>query len=215
MSENNGIVMVIKPPNFQTAVFRIEGTSPYVQNKFSSKARQIIKDTQAEGSTSKGRKTREPKDFDLNYRMAMHVSAEGWYGIPAPAFRNGLVSACRVVGFKMTLAKLSLFTLADGFDKDDASPLVKIIHGEPQYLELPVRNASGVIDLRARPMWNPGWRADVRIRWDADQFRLDDVANLLARHGQQVGIGEGRADSKDSCGMGWGHFRILDKEECN
>ena len=46
------------------------------------------------------------------------------------------------------------------------------------------------------------------IRWDADQFTLDDVTNLLSRVGLQVGIGEGRPDSKNSAGMGWGLFEI-------
>jgi len=32
--------------------------------------------------------------------------------------------------------------------------------------------------------------------------------NLLHRAGLQVGIMEGRPDSKDSCGCGWGTFKI-------
>jgi len=31
--------------------------------------------------------------------------------------------------------------------------------------------------------------------------------------GLQVGIGEGRPDSKNSAGMGWGMFTIEDKEK--
>jgi hypothetical protein len=46
------------------------------------------------------------------------------------------------------------------------------------------------------------------VVYDADQFTLEDVSNLLARAGMQVGIGEGRPDSKMSAGMGWGTFRI-------
>jgi len=34
------------------------------------------------------------------------------------------------------------------------------------------------------------------------------LTNLLARAGLQVGIGEGRPDSKNSAGMGWGLFQI-------
>jgi hypothetical protein len=43
-----------------------------------------------------------------------------------------------------------------------------------------------------------------------DQFTPEDVANLMARVGMQVGIGEGRPDSKNSAGMGWGLFKIAD-----
>ena len=52
------------------------------------------------------------------------------------------------------------------------------------------------------------WKAKLKIRFDADQFSLEDVTNLLSRVGQQVGIGEGRPDSKHSAGMGWGLFII-------
>jgi hypothetical protein len=57
-------------------------------------------------------------------------------------------------------------------------------------------------------MWREGWEAKLRIRYDADQFSLSDVSNLLARAGMQVGVGEGRPDSKDSAGLGWGLFSL-------
>lgn len=197
----------IKAPNFQLAEFVIRGTAPYVQNKFSAKARQEMRDKQLAGSRAKKGTAREGKDFEAAYKGAMHCIAEGVYGIPAPAFRNAMISACRIVGFKMTLAKLSVFCLADGFDSDDGTPLVRITEGEPHYTELAVRNASGVADLRPRPMWNE-WAAKVRIRYDGDQFTSADVHNLLARAGMQVGVGEGRPDSKNTAGMGWGTFDV-------
>ena len=49
----------------------------------------------------------------------------------------------------------------------------------------------------------------VRIRFDADQFTLTDVANLFARVGLCGGIGEGRPDSKTSAGIGYGLFEIV------
>ena len=57
------------------------------------------------------------------------------------------------------------------------------------------------------------WAADITIRWDADQFTVEDVSNLLSRVGLQVGIGEGRPDSKNSAGMGWGLFEIASSKE--
>lgn len=205
--------VTILPPNFQTAVFRITGTAPYCQNKFSQKAREQIRLKQEAGSAGKKGMKREPKDFQACYEGAMHKTKEGWCGIPAPAFRNAMVSACRVVGFKMTHAKLAVFIEADGFDPEDGMPLVRILKGEPKYHEMAVRNESGVCDLRARPMWDPGWEADVRIRFDAEMFTIEDIANLLMRAGQQVGVGEGRPDSRKSCGMGWGMFRVLESKE--
>jgi hypothetical protein len=202
----------ITAPNFQSIGILITGTAPYVQNKFSSKAMQEMKDKQEAGSVAAKGKKRQAKDFQDAYKQAIHISHEGWYGIPAPAFRNAMISACRVVGFKMTLAKLSVFVEADGFDKSDGTPLVKIVKGDPEYFESLVRIQS-TVDIRPRPMWQPGWKARVRITYDGDQFTAIDIANLMMRVGMQVGIGEGRPDSKDSTGMGWGHFSIETTKE--
>lgn len=204
-------IVEIKAPNFDVIELVIEGTAPYVQNAFSKKAREQIKKTQEAGSTSRSKKIRKAKDFQKCYEGSMHVSEEGWHGIPASAFRNAMISACRTVGYTMTHAKLAVFIEADGFDRTDGTPLVKITKGKPKYCEHYVRNETGVVDLRARAMWKPGWRAVVRIRYDQDMLKRSDIVNLMARVGIQVGIGEGRPDSKKSCGMGWGLFAMTTK----
>jgi hypothetical protein len=164
-----------------------------------------------EGSTTRSKRTnRAARDFNADAEGAAYRSDAGWYGMNAAAFRNASISACRLVGFKMTLAKLSIFIEADGFDKDEGTPLVRIISEEPAVSVMAVRNATGVMDMRARPVWRPGWKAVVRIRWDADQFTVDDITNLLLRVGMQVGIGEGRPDSRESAGLGYGLFNIVD-----
>lgn len=198
--------VTIKAPSIQTASFKIVGTAPYVQLRFSEKAMRTMMDKQKLGSQANKKKAKEARDFDEDFRQAQHVSTDGWPGIPASAFRNGLISACRLVGFKMTLAKLSLFVGEDGFDKVDAVPLVRIT-GNPEPLIMHARNATGVCDIRVRAKFWP-WSAELRVSYDADQFSTQDVANLLLRVGTQVGIGEGRPDSKMSAGMGWGTFSI-------
>lgn len=198
--------VAIKPANIQQAVFRIKGTAPYVQARFSGKAMQAMMSKMAAGSTATKSRAKPARDFDDDYRQAMHVSAEGWCGIPAGAFRQAMISACRLVGFKMTLAKLSVFVHADGFDKIDGIPLIRL-EGEPERIDMAVRNATGVADIRVRPMWRE-WSAEVRVKYDADQFTLEDVSNLMQRVGLQVGIGEGRPDSRESAGLGWGTFEL-------
>jgi len=200
--------VIIKPPRFQVAEFVIRGTAPYVQQAFSQKAAEQIKAKQEAGSQAKKGKTRESKNFQECYEESIHYSREGWPGIPAASIRAAMVSACRIVGFKMTLAKLSVFVEADGFDRRDGAPLIKFLKGEPHYVEHPVR-IQNVADIRARAMWDEGWEAAVRIRFDEDQFSLADITNLLMRVGTQVGIGEGRPDSKSSVGMGWGTFELV------
>lgn len=202
--------VTIAAPNMVTIALKIRGTTPYVQNKFSNKAREQMKAAQEAGSTGKKGKKRDAKDFQKCYEEAQYKMAGGGWGIPCGAFRRGLVSACRTVGFTMTHAKIGLFIVQDGKDADDiGTPLVKITNGKPRYFESPVRNDNGSADIRARPMWEEGWEATIRIRFDADMFTVEDATNLLARVGAQIGVGEGRADSKDSCGMGWGFFDVV------
>lgn len=200
----------IKAPNLITATFRIIGTAPLVQARFAEKGKIMM--AQQAGQQARSKKKREPKDFDALCDASVHYSKEGWAGFSASAIRCASISACRLVGFKMTLAKLSIFVEADGFDREDGTPLVRIIGGDYRSVTHHVRNATGVVDIRSRPMWDE-WEADVRIRFDADQFSLTDITNLLSRVGAQVGIGEGRPDSKSSAGMGWGMFRLSDSQD--
>lgn len=199
--------VTISPPNFQMGRYKIVGTAPYVQHKFSQKAREQLKEQQEAGSTARSKRKREAKNFQEHYEQAQHISHDGWVGIPASAFRKAMISACKIVGFHMSKAKLAIFIEADGFDRDENTPLVKITKGEPEYFESLVR-IQQTIDIHPRPLWQPGWEAILRVRWDADLFTETDIANLLMRAGLQVGIGEGRPDSKDTPGMGWGIFEM-------
>jgi hypothetical protein len=199
--------LTIAAPNLKTASFKIVGTAPYVQSKFSQKALLIMRETQEMGSVAKKGRKKAPKNFAELFEGAIHKAEDGWFGIPANGIRAAFVSACRTVGFKMTLAKLSLFVEADGFDESEGTPLVKITKGKPRHVEHAVR-IQQTTDIRVRAMWDPGWEATVRVRYDADQFNLEDVTNLLMRVGMQVGLGEGRPDSRSSAGMGWGLFDL-------
>lgn len=202
--------VVIKAPNLQIVEFRVHGTAPYVQHRFWKKAQMM--ETQEAGSTtqSKSRKARAPRDFQGDYEQSKHISSDGWCGIPAPAFRNALISSCRVAGFVMTRAKLSVFVVPDGFDREDGTPLVKITKGTPQMHTGYAKNADGSVDIRARAMF-PEWGCVLRVRYDGDQFTATDVTNLVERAGLQVGIGEGRPDSPKSAGMGWGTFTTAEE----
>jgi len=180
--------------------------SPLVINAFSSKARETMRAAQELGSVGKKGKKKDPKDFDALYMAARHISRDGWDGVNAATFRNAAISACRLCGFKMTLGKLSVFVEADGISAADGTPLVRV-HGEPVPFEAMVRNQTGVADIRIRPRWDE-WSAMLRIRFDREQFSDEDIINLLVRAGTQCGIGEGRPDSSNSFGLGWGLFEI-------
>ena len=200
-------VVTIKPPNFQVALFTIKGLAPLVIHRFSAKLKEQMRTKMEQGKSASSKRHREPKATDELFEEARYTSRQGWDGFHAAAIRNAAISACRLVGFKMTLAKLSIFCEADGVDaKEPQIPLVRI-YGEPVKQEDMARVETGQPYVTVRAAYHD-WSAKVRIRFDADQFSLEDVTNLLARVGSQVGIGEGRPDSPNSAGMGWGLFEV-------
>ena len=208
-AKENKREVVIQAPNMETIRFGLVGVSPLVICRFSQKAMNMMIEKHKQGSVAKKGNKREARDFNEDYQNAFHKSTEGWNGVSASAFRNALISACRICGFKMTQAKLAVFIVADGVDAVDGLPLVKI-NGTPRQHTMYVRNETGVCDIRVRPMWSE-WSIDLNVRYDADLFSSQDISNLLMRAGMQVGIGEGRPDSRESAGLGWGIFKIKDK----
>lgn len=198
--------VVISPPNFQYAEFKIRGTAPLVMHAMAKKTMNQILASQTQASGTKGRK-KTPRDPEADYKAAMHIGEDGKQGIPAAAFRSAMIAACRATGFVMTKAKMSVFVLSDSLDVDDGSPLVHF-EGKPELAQHPCRLESGVASVTIRPMWRK-WSATVRLRYDGDQFGFADVANLLMRAGMQVGILEGRPFSKKSNGQGWGTFELV------
>lgn len=209
--ENRESNVTIKAPNFQTAVFHLVGTAPLVVHRFSAKTKGEMKAKMELGKAASSKKNREAKSTDDTYQESRYISDQGWDGFNASAIRNAMISACRLVNFKMTLAKLSVFVEADGWDKAEPQiPLIRI-YGKPTKQEDMGRVETGQPYVTVRGAYH-NWEAKVKIRWDADQFTLDDVANLLTRAGGQVGICEGRPDSKRSAGMGWGMFRVADRK---
>lgn len=210
MKQNTQSVQ-ITPPNIQTACFTIEGTAPLVIHRFSAKAKNGMLDTMKAGSTAKKGKKREPLDVEATFNSARYISPEGWDGFNVAAVRAAVISACRLVGFKMTIAKLSVFVEADGRDKLEPEFGLIRIYGKPRRLESIARVETGQAYVTIRPCYDQ-WKAKIRIRFDGDQFTVQDISNLLARVGTQVGLGEGRPDSKNSTGMGWGTFQISNEK---
>jgi hypothetical protein len=199
-------ILAITAPAFETLSFIIQGTAPLVIERFSKKAELMAK--MQEGSTARGKKTRTARDYERDAEEARYRDGvDGWEGVNAAAFRSGMISACRLVGFKMTLAKLSVFVEADGYDSHDGLPIIRV-YGKSRTFTAHTRNATGVVDVRSRPQY-PEWSAKLRVKYDTAQFKAADMLNLISRVGMQVGIGAGRPDSKASAGCGWGTFRVV------
>lgn len=206
-------VVTVQQANIVRATLRIKGTAPLVQCKFSAKAKQkMLADMATPKAAKQGRSAREPRNYDNDFAQAQHVSTAGWHGIPCAAFRAAMIDACRAAGLVMTKAKMSVFVVPDGFDRDEGTPLVRIEAPPPERTESLVRNDNGAADIRIRPMWRE-WAAAVTVDFDADMITPESVVNLLDRAGRQVGIGEGRPFSKNSVGQGWGTFTVVTEQQ--
>lgn len=204
------VVIKVEPIDVQRARFDIEGASMLGISRFSQKAREAMEAKQIAGSTAKVKNKREARDFDADYEASKYVSEEGWLGANASCFRNGIISVSKIAGLVMTRVKLAAWTIADGVDKFDGTPLVRI-YGEPEKWIAPVRNADGSFDLRSRARWRE-WKMTVQMEFDAGILSLDNLTNLMIRLGRQAGICEGRPDSKFGPGIGMGLFRLLDAQ---
>jgi len=202
--------VTITPPNFKIVSIRVKGDAPYLSNAMSSEARAKMKAGQEEGTRARRMKrNRDPKDFNAAFKGSLHVSREGWQGITCSSFRNAMIDACRTIDMPMTRARLFIFVLADGYNKDDGTPLVRI-YGEPVPDERIGKLSSGTSDILVRGRYDE-WHCDLRIKYDADSLNATDIMNLLARAGIHCGVGAGRPNSKNSAGIGMGTFEVINK----
>lgn len=200
-------VVRITPPRINALPVTITGTAPFMSARMAAKTRANLLDKMTSEQVPGRKAKREARNLAEECEAAVHRSTDGWAGFPASAVRRAMISACRLVGFKMTFAKLSIFVPAQGFDEVDGLPLIQIFGSYEQNI-MHVRNATGVIDFRVRPMWRE-WSAKFTVEYDSEQFSTSDVVNLLMRVGRQVGLGEGRPDSRDSPGLGFGLFDVV------
>lgn len=160
----------IKAPNFGKAVFTITGTAPLVIHRFSSKVKNQMLQKMEEGKSAGSKKNREAKDSDQTFNEARYVSTDGWDGFNAAAIRNAMISACRLVGFKMTLAKMSVFVEADGWDATEPQiPLVRI-YGKPVRQDDMARVETGQPYVTIRAAYHQ-WSAKLTIRWDKSEAK--------------------------------------------
>jgi hypothetical protein len=143
-----------------------------------------------------------------SYRLSIYRRNLAQIGCPICGNRKALA------GFNdLTTTHPKLALEADGWDQQDGIPLVRV-YGKSDTYTAHTRNATGVVDVRSRPMYKE-WAVKLRIRFDMDQFKTVDVINLISRCGLQVGIGAGRPDSKASAGCGFGLFQVVESDREN
>lgn len=182
------------------ADIQVEGTAPYISNRFPEKAKQMMLDKQ------QGKKTvKEPKDIEAAYERSLYHLPGDRYGHPATAFKAAIVDAARFFD-KITMEDLKRIILVEGEGPEMLVP----IDGTPKMREDAVRNATGVADLRYRGEFWP-WRATLQITYVRNMFVLESLIALVDAAGIG-GIGEWRPASKKAKTGVYGTFRVVDEQ---
>ena len=196
----------IPKPEFGVFSCIIRGTTPYVQHRFSEKARKAILDSQKKIA----KQAKPDRDPEADYLAACYVfpghdagAKDCKYGIPVTQLKGALVGACRYV---------------DGISMKMASGVVQFLPEEGGLIELHfdtmtmredgVRIDNGrKFDLRYRPEFG-GWWAKVRIQYNTALMSSEQIVNLLATAGFHCGLGEMRPNSKMGVGGSNGLFSV-------
>jgi hypothetical protein len=149
--------ITITPPNVGYLLVSMKGVEAYVQQRMTARAQRAMRKKMELGDQARKNIKREPRRFAGEFAEAMYRGPKGERGIPTNALRDAAISACKVKGFAMTRAKLSIQVVPDFYDELTATPLVKI-NGRPKRIESVVRNSGRARppDIRTRAMWAPG-----------------------------------------------------------
>lgn len=195
-----------RPKVFVMSV-EISGISDLIVNNFEKKAREMLL-AQEQGGTKKGRGPRKPKDVKQLFEDAKYKNTKGIDCFPARAIRNAMIDAARVVegAPAMTVLKNAIFVVGPS---GTADPMIPIEGGRCYMREDPVRNATGVADVRIRAAY-AGWKMRFAVHVPQSVLTPTQVAQLLEHAGFAVGIGEWRPSGKTGKGGEFGRFTISD-----
>jgi hypothetical protein len=140
-------------------------------------------------------------------RSPLFKSKEGWYGIPASAFRSACIQmhneVSKKLGFRLSSSRLPIFVLPDGQDERNGEALVRITKGKPEDFVLLHGERTCT---RKIPTWRAGWKARLRLKYDACVMKEVDVFNTIECAGATIRVGDWRS-------MGWGAFSTMHKSK--
>lgn len=210
-------VVEIPKINVRDATIRVVGTTAYISHKKGEDVIKAMRDKQAKVP----KQARKIRDTQAEYAGSLYwlnkngqlVNPNGdpnkhktGFGIPARAFKQACVNACRSIkgsGMTMSLAKNAFFVLPEYIPvlnhnfKTFAQPKMR-----EDLLSLP--SGKGSADLRYRGEFLY-WACILHISFNENVISLAQIANLLNLAGFGVGVGD---DRPDKSGGTQGRFEI-------
>lgn len=181
----------IPEPDMRFMSVDLVGLSPLLMHQWSVKAKREMADKHAGIMKPRLREIRDPQ---AEYEASMYQHPDGGYAFPAAAFRLATIAASRTVrGLTLVQARMLFVCPQD---------LVKI-EGEPELDMRPARPKMGGADLRYRGIFRQ-WKTKLEIRYNAEVTTPEQIANLLVRAGECIGIGELRPEK----GGNYGRFTL-------
>jgi len=194
---NEGRVTLV-PSDLRLATIAIRGETPLIVHQWAEKAKQEMRDKHGK----KPKRAREMRDPVAEYEAATYYISRSpdRYGFPALGFKMAMVDAAVSKNVKMTQVKRAFHVIPDA-RLVDGKPLVEILTDEPPFMrEDPVRVGLGSADLRYRPQFNH-WRAHIKLHYDAGQFSIDQLVNIVNQAGFSTGIGDWRTQKNGESGQ--------------
>lgn len=207
IARTDSISIEIPKPDVRQLELTLIGDRRLVIHRWSEKARREMLDKQM----GKARAKKSPKVPEEDFKASLYVHTDGWYGFPANGFKQSAVGACRYVeGITMVMARGCIFVEPDGEDAEGVD-LVRIEGDGPHMREDMVRISMGTSDIRYRGEFRK-WRANIRVRYNANIITPEQLINLFNLAGMHCGIGEGRPSAPKTT-MDWGMFHVATEEE--
>jgi hypothetical protein len=188
----------LQPLEWTTIKVPIEGVTPVIPNRWSEKAKRMMRDKQQGKAV-----TRPPKDPVQEADDATYWCENGNPGVRAVSFKGATVDAARYFkGMTFELLKRIIFVKGEGTEQ-----LVPL-EGPYTMREDPARNSGrgGVADLRYRNQVWP-WEAELEIEFLRSALTPESVVALVDAGGT-AGVGDWRPGSPQSKTGTYGRYRV-------
>lgn len=206
--------------NIGTVEIKLESLSPLIVLRFSEKAQNQMLSKQT-GEASAGKELKDPLQL---FKQSSYKDRDGFL-FPAVCFKAACVSCANDIEEKQTEMRRAFHVHGDvggEFVRIIAPPITEPItewdakyrselewehsHGCSMRMD-PVRNASGVADLRFRSFF-PTWSMKLRIDFNRNILSLEQLLMLFTVAGFGNGVGEWRVGAKQSKTGTYGRWKI-------